>query len=98
MTSRRAQLRAAMRIAEQRHDGMCERLGRVGAGVMAARPDAEPFGPHRGGDDGPRHGQRLEDLQARPAACPERHDVDGPLGDRRPDIVHCAGHRHPAGA
>jgi hypothetical protein len=36
----------------------------------------QPFGADRGRDDGLAHGHRLEDLQARAAADPQRHDVD----------------------
>ena len=68
MPSRGAQLRPPLRVAEQRDDRLGEGARIVGAGVVASGPDAEPFGADGRGNDGPGHRQRLENLQARPAA------------------------------
>src|SRR6187549_1563352 len=67
MTSGVAQLRAPLRVLQQRHDGIGELARLVGADVMQSGLDAEALGADGRGYDRPPHRQCLEDLQARAA-------------------------------
>ena len=58
--------------------------------VLAVR-DRQPLGADGRGHDRFPHRHGFEDLQARAAADPERHDVHGRVPHIRPDIVDAAG-------
>ena len=98
MTAGVAKRCAALRIPQQRYDGLGKRARIVGARVVDPGFDAEPLGANRRGDDGSRHRQRLENLQARAAAGAQRNDVDGAFGNRRSHIADGPGDGHTADA
>ena len=75
------------RVAEQPDDGGRKIVWRIGGQEMAARFEREAFGADRRRDDRLAHRERLENLDARPAAGAQRHHVHGCLADRRAYIV-----------
>src|SRR5262249_61901864 len=60
-----------------------ERLGIIGRHKVTARREGQPLGADPGRDHGFLHRERFEDLEARSATRPERHDVDSRLRDKR---------------
>ncbi len=82
------------RVAEQPDDGARKIVWRIGGQEMAARFEREAFGADRRRDNRLAHRERLEDLDARPAAGAKRHHVDGCFGDRRAYIVDRPRHDH----
>ena len=55
----------------------------------------DPFGTHRGRDDGLSHGHRLDDLEAGAAAQPQRHHHSRGCGKVWPQVRHEAGQFDP---
>src|SRR3989454_2689837 len=56
---------------------------------MLAGSEGKPFGADRGRDDRLAHRQRLEDLQSRPSADPQRDDEDGCFVNKWSYVVDC---------
>jgi hypothetical protein len=82
------------RVAEQPDDGGRKVVWRVGGQEMVARFEREPFGADCRRDDRLAHRERLENLDARPAAGAQRHHVHGCLANRRAYIVNRARDDH----
>ena len=81
----------AVHVAQECDDRAREGLRLVREPHVLAVRDRQPFGADARGHDRFRHRHGFEDLQARAAADPERHDVHGRVPHIRPHIVDAAG-------
>ena len=81
------------RFLDQRDHFARERLGIVRRNEMLTGRERQPFGADAGRNDRLLHRQGFENLQPRPAAGSQRHDVDGCLRDVRPHILDGPGHQ-----
>src|SRR5438128_3079550 len=89
--TRPAQRLAPVGVAQEGHDRASE-LGRtVGADEVNAVDERKALGTHRGGHHGLAHREALEDLESRAATHPQRHQVDGGIGDPGADVLHRPG-------
>src|SRR2546422_3971036 len=76
-SSRSAQGPAPFRSPKQPDDVVRKVTGIISLQEVLSGSEGKPFGADRGRDDRLAHRQRLEDLQSRPSADPQRDDEDG---------------------
>ena len=78
---------AAPAAPEQRDNGVRKRIGIVGQDDVSTGRDAKAFGADCRGDHGFGHGEGFENLQARAATGPERHNIKRSLVDIRANVT-----------
>ena len=81
VTPRGPQLRAPLGVSQQRDHGVGKLARLVGRRVVQPGLDAKALGADGCRDHRPRHRQRLENFQTRPAAGAQRHHVDRAFGN-----------------
>jgi len=81
-------------IAEQPDDRVREIVRRVGGQEMSSRLERESLRADRRRHDRLAHRQRFKNLDARPAAGAQRHDIDRAFCNRRPYVIDGAGHKN----